>query len=59
MNAAGVPIYESAWHGLQVAGTETRGYLVFVVSNESQSGNEEIASSLMPAVGDFLKRAEA
>jgi anti-sigma factor (TIGR02949 family) len=59
MEAAGVPIYESPFNNLQVAGMETRDYLAFVISNDSQSGNERLASSLMPAVGDFLKRTEA
>jgi anti-sigma factor (TIGR02949 family) len=59
VKAAGVPIYESSWHGLQVVGLETRDYLVFLVSNDSLSGHEQTVASLMPAVSDFLKRAEA
>lgn len=55
----GVPIYESSWRNLQVAGMETRDYLAFVVSNEPHGDNEQIASSLMPAVRDFLKHVEA
>jgi len=59
LRASGVPIYESSWRNLQVAGMETRDYLAFVVSNEPHTDNEQIASSLMPAVRDFLKQVEA
>jgi anti-sigma factor (TIGR02949 family) len=58
MGATGVPVHEASWHGFQVAGAETSNYLVFVISNETKSGNEQIASSLMPAVSDFLSRLE-
>ena len=53
---AGIPMYEAAWHNLQTAGFETSDYLVFVISNETKRDNVQIASSLMPAVGDFLAR---
>ncbi|HMG34961.1 MAG TPA: zf-HC2 domain-containing protein [Blastocatellia bacterium] len=59
LQASGAPVYESAWHDLQVAGMETPDYLVFVISNESRKGNEYIADTLMPAVNDFLKNAAA
>lgn len=59
MNAAGIPVYEASWHNLQVAGFETSSYLAFVISNEAKRENEQIASSLIPGVGDFLKNAEA
>lgn len=59
MNAAGIPVYEASWHNLQVAGFETSNYLVFVISNEAKRENEQIASSLIPGVGDFLKNVEA
>lgn len=54
INAAGVQIYESSWDTIHVAGAQTRGYLTFVVSNQSKSVNEGIASRLIPAVQDFL-----
>jgi len=59
LRANGVPIYESSSRNLQVAGMETRDYLAFVVSNEPHMDNQQIASSLMPAVRDFLKHVEA
>jgi len=59
VQASGMRMYEAEWHDLQVAGSETRDYLVYVVSNESRTGNEEIASTLMPVISDFLKDVKA
>src|SRR5215471_9947007 len=56
MTAAGLPVHEASWNNLQVAGLETSNYLVFVISNETRKENEQIASSLMPAVRDFLRK---
>jgi hypothetical protein len=58
MKAAGIPVYEASWHNLQVAGFETSNHLVFVVSNAEKSENEQIASRMMPSVGDFLKNIQ-
>jgi hypothetical protein len=58
MNAGGLPVHEASWNNIQVAGFETSNYLVFVISNQTRKGNEQIASSLMPAVNDFLQRTE-
>lgn len=38
---------------------ETRDHLAFVISNMTLEGNEQVASSLGPAVSDFLKKLEA
>jgi hypothetical protein len=57
--AASGPIYEAAWADQQVAGLETRDYLVFVVSNETNETNMQIASSLAPSVRSFLARLES
>ena len=57
--AAGGPIYKAAWANQQVAGLETRDYLVFVVSNESSAANLQIAASLAPSVRGFLARLES
>lgn len=59
LQASGVPIYEASWHNIQVAGMETREYLAFVISNESLEDNQQLASSLEPAVSEFLKKLEA
>ncbi|MEK6406818.1 MAG: hypothetical protein AABN34_07640 [Acidobacteriota bacterium] len=44
--ASGVPIHETSWHKIQVAGMETRDYLAFVISSKTLEGNEQVASSL-------------
>jgi hypothetical protein len=59
LQASGVPIHETSWHKIQVAGMETRDYLAFVISNKNLEGNEQIASSLAPAVSGFLRKLEA
>ena len=59
LEASGVPIHEMSWHYIQVAGMETRDYLAFVISNKTIEGNEQLASSLAPAVSDFLRKLEA
>ena len=59
VQASGVPIHETSWHNIQVAGIETRDYLAFVISNETREGNEQVAASLAPSVSDFLKKLEA
>ncbi|HSO76692.1 MAG TPA: zf-HC2 domain-containing protein [Blastocatellia bacterium] len=57
--ATGAPIYQAAWADQQVAGLETRDHLVFVVSNETNDANMQIASGLAPSVRDFLARLES
>ena len=57
--AAGVPIYQARLQDYEVAGFETRDYLGFVVSNLAQTDNLEIASTLAPAVRDFLAGMES
>jgi hypothetical protein len=57
--ATTVPTYRARTRDYEVTGFETRDYLGFVVSNLSPSGNRMLASSLAPAVRDFLARLEA
>lgn len=59
LQASGAPLHETTWHKIQVAGMETRDFLVFVISNKTLEGNEQVATSLAPAVNDFLKNLEA
>lgn len=59
VQAAGGPIYHAAWANQQVAGLETRDHLVFVISNETNDTNMQIASSLAPSVRHFLARLES
>jgi hypothetical protein len=57
--ATTVPTYRARTRDYEVTGFETRDYLGFVVSNLSASDNRMLASSLAPAVRDFLARLEA
>ncbi|MFY9569783.1 MAG: hypothetical protein WAV20_00105, partial [Blastocatellia bacterium] len=59
LRASGVPVHETSWHNIQVAGMETRDHLAFVISNETREENEQLAFQLAPAVSNFLKRLEA
>jgi putative zinc finger protein len=59
IQASGSPVYEAEWQNLQVAGMETPDYLVFVVSNQLRKPNEEIATTLMPVVNDFLRNVRS
>jgi hypothetical protein len=57
--ATTVPTYRARTRDYEVTGFETRDYLGFVVSNLSASDNRMLASSLAPAVREFLARLEA
>ncbi len=58
MNVSDVPLYKSRIQNMEVAGFETRDYLAFVVSDLREKENSQIASSLAPAVRDFLSKLE-
>ncbi|MEK6302608.1 MAG: zf-HC2 domain-containing protein [Acidobacteriota bacterium] len=57
--AASVATYRARTRDYEVTGFETRDFLGFVVSNLSASENRMLASSLAPAVRDFLVKLEA
>ena len=57
--AAGGPIFQTAWANHQVAGLETGDHLVFVVSDETRDLNLQIAANFAPSVRDFLARLES
>ena len=54
LRPSGIPVYQSAVERFEVAGFETDQYLAFVVSDMRGGRNLQIASSLAPAVYDFL-----
>jgi len=56
LKGTGIGVHEASWHNLHVAGFETTNHLAFLVSSEGASDSVELATSLLPAVGDFLKR---
>lgn len=57
--AASVATYRARTRDYEVTGFETRDFLGFVVSNLSASENRMLASSLAPAVRDFLAKLES
>jgi anti-sigma factor RsiW len=57
--AAGEPLYEARIQDYETAGFETRDYLGFIVSNLDKGDHLQIASSIAPAVRDFLVKMEA
>ncbi|HWO01262.1 MAG TPA: zf-HC2 domain-containing protein [Blastocatellia bacterium] len=57
--ATSISTYRARTRDYEVVGFETRDYLGFVVSNLSTSENRMLASSLAPAVHDFLVKLEA
>lgn len=59
LEASGIRLYESRLDNYEVAGFETKDYLGFVVSNLDKENNLQIASSIAPAVRDFLAGLEA
>jgi anti-sigma factor (TIGR02949 family) len=59
LKTAGLPLYQSNMDDLEVTGFETRDHLAFVVSGLAGEENLTIASSLAPAVRDFLVKLEA
>lgn len=59
VQAAGEPLYQARMEDLEVAGFETRDHLAFVVSGLRGEENLQIASSLAPALRDFLVKVEA
>jgi hypothetical protein len=58
LKASAVPLHKSRIQNMEVAGFETRDYLAFVVSDLGEKENTLIASSLAPAVQEFLAKLE-
>ena len=54
IESSGVPIQEARIKDLEIAGFETRDYLAFVVSDLGRKENLQMASTLIPAVREFL-----
>ncbi len=49
-----IPIYRTFTDGYEVAGFESTGYLIFVVSSMVEEENMKIAASIAPGVTQFL-----
>jgi anti-sigma factor (TIGR02949 family) len=59
LESVGAPVYGAHRQGFEVAGFEAGDYLAFVVSDLGGDDNLQIASTLAPAVRDFLGRQRA
>jgi hypothetical protein len=59
LEAAGVKLRTARLTDYEVAGFETRDYLVFIASDLVKEDNFKIAASFAPAVRDFLARPES
>jgi hypothetical protein len=59
VEAAGIPIHGDRLQDYQINGFETRDYFAFVVSNLEQQENSLVATTLAPALRDYLARLES
>jgi len=59
LETSGVPVYQSAADRYQVAGFEAGDFLAYVVSDLKRKANLQIASTLAPAVREFLLKVQA
>jgi hypothetical protein len=56
---SGVRIHESRMQNFEVAGTETRDFLVYFISDSTGDQNSQIARDLAAPVRDYLARLES
>jgi len=56
---SGVRIHESRMQNFEVAGTETRDFLVYFISDSTGDQNAQIARNLAAPVRDYLARLES
>ena len=54
-----MPVYQAAADRYQVAGFEAGDFLAYVVSDLKGEANLQIASTLAPAVREFLMKIQA
>jgi hypothetical protein len=59
LSEAGIPIYRTGVQRFQVAAFETRGHLVYVISDQPQQKNMTMLLALVPSVQKFLKQLES
>jgi anti-sigma factor (TIGR02949 family) len=56
LSQAGIPMYTAGARGLHVAAFESRGFLVYTVSDLSQTDNLGVLAALAPSLQDFLNQ---
>jgi hypothetical protein len=59
LSQAGIPMYSTGAKGFQVAAIESRGFLVYTVSDLSQKDNLGVLAALAPFLQDFLDQMVA
>jgi len=59
LSQAGIPMYTAGARGFEVAAFESRGFLVYTVSDLSQTDNLNVLAALAPTLQDFLNQMVA
>lgn len=59
IGSSGIPVREALIKDFRIIGFETRDYLAFVVSTLGRDENLKLASTIAPAVREFLAKYEA
>ena len=59
LDSSGATLRLAGRQDMHVAGFETGSYLIFVVSNQTEADNTQLASNLAPVLSDFLHRTQA
>ena len=59
LSQAGIPMYTAGARGFEVAAFESRGFLVYTVSDLSQTDNLGVLAALAPSLQNFLNQMVA
>ena len=59
LSQAGIPMYTASARGFEVAAFESRGFLVYTVSDLSQTNNLGVLAALAPSLQNFLNQMVA
>jgi hypothetical protein len=59
LSQAGLPMYTAGARGFHVAAFESRGFLVYTVSDLSQTDNLNVLAALAPSLQNFLNQMAA
>ncbi|MBZ5624193.1 MAG: hypothetical protein LAQ69_36670, partial [Acidobacteriia bacterium] len=59
LSQSGIPMYTAGARGFQVAAFESRGFLVYTVSDLSQTDNLGVLAALAPSLQNFLNQMVA
>ena len=59
LSQSGIPMYTAGARGFEVAAFESRGFLVYTVSDLSQTNNLSVLAALAPSLQNFLNQMVA